>query len=147
MTVGAAIGISIGRSSEWSQVGIFLIIMAGILFLVGKDDLEKRIKITSSINRDPALVRYAIRATRNQAIQREMDHLIAELSKGNLQAGLGEPGHVEGTNICYLRGKKGARLFYRVMEYGYDLVGKADGTGKKLNEHLVIEHLKEVYSR
>jgi hypothetical protein len=143
--VGAVIGISV--PDEISILGFLLIAVSCILLLVVKGDLEKRLKITSHVDKDPAIVRYAIEATRNQAIQREMNHLQVELSKGNLEAGLGGPGHVKGTNIFYLRGSEGARLFYRKTEYGYDVVGKASGTGKKNNEQRVINKLQEVYGR
>lgn len=145
--LGAVIGISPPGKPTLSFPGIFLMIVSCALFFAGKGDLEKRIKITSSINHNPALVRSAIEATKNETIQREMNHLMVELSKGNIAAGLGRPGHIEGTNIFYLRGSEGARLFYRQTDYGYDVVGKASGTGKKNNEERVIRKLKELYHR
>lgn len=145
--LGAVIGITALNYSQIPLAGIFLLVISVILFFVGKGTLEEKIKVTSSIDKDPALVRLAARATRNETIQRDMDHLLVELQKGNLTPGFGRPGHVEGTDIFYLRGSEGARLFYRQTAYGYEVVGKANGSGKKNNEASVIQKLEELYGR
>lgn len=138
---GAFLGISPDVSS---LTGIILWITAGILFMVGEGGLEKKIKITSSLGKETPLARLAEDATRDQKIQKEMNHLIKELWKCHTEAGIGTE-HVEGTDVWYMRGKKGARLFYKRTNYGYDIVGKAAGKGKKVNENAVIKKLQQKY--
>jgi len=140
---GAFIGSSIASSIS-PFIGICSMVLAGILFVTEEGGLEKKIRLTSNLKKDQGLVRYAVQATNNQELQKEMNHLLKELSRGHTGAGKGTK-HLEGTNIFYMRGNKGARLFYRRNEGGYEIVGKADGTGKKGNEHAVMKKLKEIY--
>ena len=81
-------------------------------------------------------------ATNDQKIQRGIDHLAYELAKGNLEVGLGKPGHIEDTNIFYLRARNGARLYYRQTADGYEIVGKSK---KGKNQEKTITALKEYY--
>jgi hypothetical protein len=48
-----------------------------------------------------------------------------------------------GTDVLYARGANGARLFFRNIDGGIQIVGKAD----KGNESAVINRLLELYGR
>jgi uncharacterized membrane protein len=145
---GAVVGVSVLSPLINSIIGFILIISSGFLFMAnsgGKRDLE--FIITTNIT-DKALQRYAKKALKNQQVKREMEHLEEELKKGNLEAGLGRPGHVNGTDINYMRGENGARLFYRrIGENTYQIVGKASGVQKKGNETQVYNKLIELYTK
>lgn len=143
---GAFLGVSPFLSS---LTGIVLWMIASILFMVEEGELEKKIKLNNKIDRDAGLTRYAEHAIRDQNIEREIKSLERELIKGHLEAGLGIK-HVPNTNIWYMRGRRGARLFYQQTTDNegnivYEIVGKAAGTGKKVNENAVIKRLQEIY--
>lgn len=116
--------------------------------MVSISGLEKEIKLRSAINKNKGLLRLAKVATSNESVQEEIDHLIYELNKGNLEAGIGKPGHINGTDIFYLRGDAGARLYYHKVgeskEYMlFEIVGKSK---KGRNQDQVIRKLKEYYT-
>lgn len=102
-----------------------------------------KIKITSSIDRDPGLVRYAADAAKNQEVKRGLDHLITELSKGNVMgAGIGfEP--LPGTDVMYMRTRGGARLYIRKVSGGYEIVAKSS----KANQDAVLARLRQLYGK
>lgn len=64
--------------------------------------------------------------------QREVDNLIYAFRNGNANPGIGTK-HLSG-NIYYLRGRNGARVFYRIVNGNIDILGKAT----KANEQIVI---------
>jgi len=130
-------------------VGFALLTLGIIIFSTASiyrpsPTLEQRvIPISSSIKQNSSLLRLTEDAVRDEAVEREMNHLIKELSKGNFEAGLGHPGHIEGTKINYLRGRNGARLYYqRKGENSYNIVAKS---AKGRNQEQVIDKLKEIY--
>lgn len=132
-------------------LGIAFLILGIILFSTASlyhptPSLEQRIisnSISSSIKEHPSLLRLTEDAVRDEAVEREMNHLIRELSKGNFEAGLGHPGHIEGTKVHYLRGRNGARLYYQKKgEKGYQIVAKS---AKGRNQEQVINKIKEIY--
>ncbi|WP_460707504.1 polymorphic toxin-type HINT domain-containing protein [Myceligenerans halotolerans] len=98
------------------------------------------LKMTSVISDDSMLVKAAQQAGRNQAVQAEMDALHLQLSRGNLNPGLGSKA-LAGTDVSYARGRNGARLFFRNVDDGIQIVGKAD----KGNESKVIARLVQTY--
>jgi len=123
-------------------IGIMLLFLAIVIFSTASLTLEAR-TISSSIKSHPSILRLTQEAVRSPVIEREMNHLIEELYKGNFEAGLGHPGHIEGTSIFYLRGRNGARLYYRRRgENNYEVVGKS---AKGRNQEQVIDKLKEIY--
>lgn len=94
------------------------------------------------IKKNQSILRLTEDAIQNQAVERELNHLIKELSKGNFEAGLGYPGHVEGTDVYYLRGDHGARLYYhKIGESSYEIVAKST---KGRNQNQVINKLKDI---
>ena len=118
----------------------FVVISIVLLFLA---TLEKKIRLASLIQKDKGLRRLAEEATRNHYVQRELDHLIEELGKGHF-GGLPGVRHIAGTDIFYLRGRQGGRLYYRKTNEGYEIVGKS---AKGRNQEQVIQKLVELYSR
>jgi hypothetical protein len=129
-------------------LGIAFLILGAIIFSTvslypTRPALEQRVILTSSIKQTPSLLRLTEDAVRDETIEREMNHLIKELSKGNFEAGLGHPGHVENTKVHYLRGRNGARLYYQKEgEKKYKIVAKS---AKGRNQEQVIDKLKEIY--
>jgi hypothetical protein len=124
-------------------IGIMLLFLAVVIFSTSSLALEKRV-ISSSIKSYPPILRLTQDAVRNPVVERELNHLTEELWKGNFEAGLGHPGHIEGTNIFYLRGRNGGRLYYRRRgENHYEVVAKS---AKGRNQEQVINKLKQIYS-
>ncbi len=124
---------------------ISLILAIGGLVIFSTAHLEHRVELHSTIKQYPAMVRLTKEATHSQDIEREMNHLIQQLSFGNLQAGLGAPGHLSGTPVHYLRGRNGARLYFTVDgKYEYTIIGKSS---KGRNEDQVMSRLRELYGR
>lgn len=103
--------------------------------------MEKLI-LTTALESHPRLLRLAEEARKNERVKRELDHLKKELGKGNLEAGLGHPGHIHGTPVSYLRGRNGGRLYFRRTQHGYEIVGES---GKERNQDQVIRALEETF--
>ncbi|MFF1378519.1 polymorphic toxin-type HINT domain-containing protein [Streptomyces sp. NPDC058308] len=98
--------------------------------------------ITSAIGKDAQLSKAAQQAGKNQAVQRDLDGLFEQLSRGNMNPGLGSKA-LAGTDITYARGRNGGRLFFRNVDGGIEIVGKSD----KGNEPKVIARLKQLYGK
>lgn len=141
---GAFIGVTASTNSFLSSfLGVIFLIFSIILFATAHSELEK-ITLSSAIKKSQPLLRLTQNAVRNQTVERELNHLIKELSKGNFGAGLGHPGHIKGTDIYYLRGDRGARLYYHKIEKNnYEIVAKS---AKGRNQDQVIDRIKEIYS-
>jgi len=136
---GAYVGAA--ASSAASLFGVVTSLVAGMVFAAG---LESKIRIKSSLKNHPGLVRLAEDSTKNEKVQSDMNHLIHELSHGNFQAGLGKPGYVKGTSVLYLRGRSGARLFYKQNnKHTFEIVAKSD----KANEDKVLDRIRQLYRK
>ena len=108
-------------------------VIAGLVVLGMAGHAKSRIK-------DSGLIRLAEEATRDQTVQRDMNHLQNELYRGHSSPGL-PPKKLFG-NVSYLRSKNGARLFYRPDGHGgHEILGKSS----KKNEGKVIDKLEELY--
>lgn len=138
---GAVLGFAVTNNTAKTLTGLVLLLLGAILFMVENSELEKKIRLTSSIKKYKSICKLAEDATRNQDVQREIDHLVYELSKGHL-AGLPHIGYIEKTDVFYLRGRRGGRLYYRRTKEGYDIVGKS---AKGKNQDQVIKQLEEKY--
>lgn len=140
---GAVIGVSASTNSILNSfLGVLFIASSMILFAATHSELEK-ITLSSAIKKSPPLLRLTQDAVRNQTVERELNHLVKELSKGNFEAGLGHPDHIGGTGVFYLRGDRGARLYYhKIEENSYEIVAKS---AKGRNQDQVINKLKEIY--
>jgi len=94
---------------------------------------------TSLIKNSSALVNYAQQMGRNSAVQKEADSLIAKYLEGNTNPGLGTKNLF--ADIFYLRGRDGARVFYKINNGTMEILAKAD----KSVEQKVIDVLKSMY--
>ena len=135
---GATIGITLGYMQN-AFIGIVFLVISTILFIHEKLKLEE-IKLISRIHEDKTLERLAEEATKNQKVQRDLDHLIYELKKGNLNAGLPKKSFY---GITELRTKEGARLYIKKINGGYEILAKS---AKGINQDKVIERIKKLYS-
>lgn len=96
--------------------------------------------LRDDIDKDGALKKLAKESIRNEDVQREIDALIKQLHAGNLSAGLGTKS-LSGTDIFYLRGRNGSRLFVRKENDLFVIVGKSS----KENEQKVMNKLRTLY--
>ncbi len=102
---GAVIGVSASANPILNSfLGVLFIVSSIVLFATTHFGLEK-ITLSSAINRYQPLLRLTQDAVKNQTVERELNHLVRELSRGNFEAGLGHPGHIDRTNVFYLRGR------------------------------------------
>lgn len=109
-----------------------------------EQSISSKVKITSSVKRDPRLFRFARELEGNERIQKEINPLIGELSKGNGNPGLGIEHLNDAGKVSYARGRNGARVFY--LSHGknnYEIIGYSD----KNNEERVIKYLRDKYNR
>lgn len=133
---GAVVGFSNFASVS---LGLILVFVSVILLTSG---LEK-ITLTSAVKKQPSILRLTKEAVQDQYVENDINHLIKELVKGNSRPGIGRPGHIDGTDVFYLRGRNGGRLYYhRVGQNSYEIVGKS---AKGRNEDQVINKLREIY--
>jgi hypothetical protein len=98
--------------------------------------------MSSVISEDSALVKAAQQAGKNQKVQADLDSLFQQLSRGNMNPGLGSKA-LAGTDVTYARGRNGGRLFFRNVDGGIRIVGKSD----KANESKVIARLNQLYGQ
>lgn len=79
--------------------------------------------IISLIKYDKRLVNAAQLMGKNQLLQKEADELVLKLLKGNVNPGIGSKNLFK--NVLYLRGRNGARIFYRNTSNGIEILAKA----------------------
>lgn len=116
---------------------------SGSKFLL-KLDLQfftSKLKIDSKIDRDPKLIKAAEQMGKDPKVQKEADELVQKFIEGNTNPGLGSK-NLFG-NINYLRGKNGARVFYRLNKGEMEILGKSN----KANEQTVINTIKDLYGK
>lgn len=78
---------------------------------------------------------------KNPKIQKEADELVAKFLQGNVNPGIGTKNLTR--DISYLRGKEGARVFYRIRSDQMQILAKAN----KANEQAVIDILYKIYGK
>jgi hypothetical protein len=150
---GMPVGAVIGGPGTASPLG-FLLVLLGVGVAASAYhspssyvEPERKIVMRSALHSSSALERLAQEAGKNERLQAELDHLFAQLSAGNENPGIGT-GRVPGTDVSYLRGRNGARLFYRKKaaegNAEYEIVGKSC---KGHNEDAVIAKLTTLYGR
>ena len=99
----------------------------------------KKIEIVYRIKENPALVREAERAGRDQDAQRSLNNLVEQLSLGNRNPGIGTENVFK--DVSELRGKNRARVYYREVDGKIEILGKS----VKNNQQKVINILKKMY--
>lgn len=97
-------------------------------------------RVGSRISAHPGLVREAEQATRNPAVQREVNQLVEQFRNGNLNPGLGNRSLNFG-GVHEMRGRNGGRVYFRNVEGGIEILGKSD----KSNQGRVISILRGLY--
>ncbi|WP_202067746.1 hypothetical protein [Enterococcus sp. BWB1-3] len=98
-------------------------------------------KVVSRIDESTRLVKEAEKMGKSEAAQKEADHLVSELLKGNTNLGIGYKNLFK--DVIYIRGREGARVFYRIVNGEIEILGKAN----KGNEDKVIRILKDMYGK
>ena len=79
---------------------------------------ERKIEIVYRIKENPALVREAQRAGRDQDAQRSLNNLVEQLALGNRNPGVFK-------DVYELRGKNRARVYYREVDGKIEILGKS----------------------
>ncbi len=132
---GAVIGV---QPSGWlSPFGFVAALASGIIFASG---IEPGVRVVSVLKKNKSLVRLAEEAAENDRAQAGLDNLTKEMSKGNVPARVR---HLEGTDVFYI-GNAEARLYYRIIKGGYEIVAKS---GKGSNQKRVIDKLEGLYKK
>jgi hypothetical protein len=127
--------ISVILSSVFFLYGIFMFLLSGLEKKVQEDK-----KMISKVKEDPFLLRVARDIGKNPVIRKEINHLMNELYKGNINPGLGTK-YVD-NNLKEMRGRNGARVYYRMNSFGeYEILGYSD----KDTQTEVINRLKILY--
>lgn len=124
-------------SGSVSLFSIVVALVAGVIFSAGLDD---RVIVKSAIKKDKTLVKLAEEASGSQRAQIGMDHLVKELEKGHAPARIR---HLKGTDVFYV-GNDEARVYYRLMKGGYEVVAKSR---KGENQDKVIKKLEDIYKK
>jgi hypothetical protein len=101
---------------------------------------DAKIEIVYRIKENPALVREAERAGRDQDAQRSLNNLVEQLSLGNRNPGIGTENVFK--DVYELRGKNRARVYYREVDGKIEILGKS----VKNNQQKVINILKKMYN-
>ena len=96
-------------------------------------------KVNSKIGERTDLSKEAEVAGKNQRVQDEINSLVNEFLNGNSNPGIGSKNLFK--DICYLRGRNGARVFYRITNGSMEILAKAS----KGNEQRVINIFKRLY--
>ncbi len=105
---------------------------------------EPHIKITSSVKKDTRLHHFAQELQGRERTQKEINHLISELAKGNTNPGMGSEHLNDAGHVMYARGRNGGRVYYILHgSEAYEILGYSD----KNNQERVIRYLREKYNR
>ncbi|MEC0333150.1 hypothetical protein P4H42_26625 [Paenibacillus macerans] len=99
------------------------------------------VNVISSIT-DKRLIRESEAMGKNQRVQAEADALVARLQQGNVNPGKGNNSLGFG-GIHELRGENGARVYFRNINGGIEIVGKS----YKDNQDAVIRILRDIYGK
>ncbi|MEU0587543.1 hypothetical protein [Streptomyces sp. NPDC006132] len=102
-----------------------------------------KVCVKSAIGKDSVLTKLAQKTGKDQTAQKDLDHLFAELAKGNMTPGTFNKMLDGAEGVRYARGRNGGRLFFRVVEDGVEIVGKSN----KQWEQRVIDRLKKLYGK
>lgn len=121
---------------------IGMVLVAGGIFtlVLSKERLENMI-IASRVKEDSFLSRIAKGVGKKEPINRDINHLISELNRGNTNPGVGTKSISPG--IYELRGRNGGRVYYKDSSGGrYEVLGYSD----KETQDKVIKHIRKKYS-
>jgi RHS repeat-associated protein len=105
---------------------------------------EERMAIkgaTSLIKESNTLVKAAQKAGSNEAVQKEINSLVKQFLSGNANPGIGSKHLIN--DIFYLRGREGGRIFYRLKDGVFEILGKSS----KDNEQQVIDTVTKIFGQ
>ncbi|MFS0567744.1 RHS repeat-associated core domain-containing protein, partial [Brevibacillus invocatus] len=97
---------------------------------------------TSVIKNDKRLVRAAMEMGKDPRVQTEADNLVKSFLSGNTNPGKGSKSLGFG-GIYEMRGANGARVYFKNVETGIEVVGKSN----KANQADVIKVLRDLYGK
>ncbi|MGO0060738.1 RHS repeat-associated core domain-containing protein [Brevibacillus fluminis] len=97
---------------------------------------------TSVIKNDKRLVRAAMEMGKDPRVQSEADNLVKSFLSGNTNPGKGSKSLGFG-GIYEMRGANGARVYFKNVESGIEIVGKSN----KANQADVIKVLRDLYGK
>jgi hypothetical protein len=101
---------------------------------------DAKIEIVYKIKENPALVREAERMGKDQAAQKDVNHLIEQLSLGNENPGIGNR-RVKGLkNVSEARGRNEGRVYFREKDGKIEILAKSN----KDNQNKVIGILQKM---
>ena len=104
---------------------------------------QKKLNVNVEYIHDKTLLRLAKEATNNMLVERDVEHVLEELKKGNEQPGLTTK-YIGGTEgIIEYRTRRGARVYAKRDGNNVNIVG----ISSKGNQDNVIEKLKEKFPR
>ncbi|MBK8909920.1 MAG: hypothetical protein IPM61_01185 [Chlorobi bacterium] len=104
----------------------------------GIDNISK--KVISIVKQDAKLAKFAEQTfSGNKSLSNEANGLINQLTKGNMNPGIGTKSI--GKNIFEARSKGGARVYFRNTQGGVEILGYSN----KTNQQQVINRLIEIY--
>ena len=121
---------------------IMLEILATIITTPVGGEANGAIKIVSSVKSDSKLLAYAVETFESStALRNEANALLKQAAKGNFDAGIGR--NIITKSITEMRGKNGARIYYRMENNVMEIVGYS----KKPNQQKVIDRLIKIYGK
>jgi len=136
---GSMTGAFIGAMPQGSA-SVFAVVAALTSGIIFASSFQTQVRVKSAIGKDKTLVRLAEEAANSKRVQEGLDHMADELSKGHVP---GRVRHLSGTDVLYI-GNYEARLYYRPVSSGYEIVAKSR---KGKNQEQVIEKLEKAYKK
>ena len=101
---------------------------------------DAKIEIVYKIKENPALVREAERMGKDLVAQKDVNHLIEQLSLGNQNPGIGNQ-RIKGLkNVSEARGRSGGRVYFREKDGKIEILAKSN----KDNQNKVIGILQKM---
>ncbi len=101
---------------------------------------DAKIEIVYRIKKNPALVQEAERMSKDQAAQKDVNHLIEQLSLGNNNPGIGNR-RVKGLkNVSEARARNEGRVYFREKDGKIEILAKSN----KDNQNKVIGTLQKM---
>jgi len=122
------------------STSVFAIVAAMVSGVIFASSIGTNLRVRSVIGKDKTLVKLAEEATNNSRAQTGLDSLTNKLVKGHTP---GRIRHINDTDVFYV-GKDDARLYYRQVHGGYDIVAKSK---KGKNQDQVIHKLHKIYKK
>lgn len=136
---GSITGAFIGAMPSGST-SVFAVVAAMASGVIFASSIGSNLRVRSVIGKDKTLVKLAEEATENTRAQSGLDSLTNKLVKGHTP---GRIRHINDTDVFYV-GKDDARLYYRQVHGGYDIVAKSK---KGKNQDQVIRKLHDIYKK